>query len=235
MSELTKRIRSAGHWLVQIHPTVFREKRIPNIQDLYPIIQRCVVEVRGWGFPHLDSEVPIVPHLDFIEQESEWQQFAERWRFYQSGQFVLLRAMRNDWRERSKVWRSDPQWKRDASLGIGEALFDLFEVFEFAARLSNTAAGDDRLNVAITVGGLKGRRLVVDDPMRVAFERTSHVAEIDALPLDYKCSRTDLLANPAALAVVAARELFVRFNRDIPVERLTEWLQTLRKQGSIFT
>jgi hypothetical protein len=235
MSELTERIRSAGYWLVQIHPTVFREKGIPNIQDLYPIIQRCVVEVRGWDFPHLDSKAPTVPHLDFIEQESEWQQFAERWRFYQSGQFVLLRAMPYDWRDRSTGWRPDQEWKRGAALGIGEALFDLFEVFEFAARLSNTAAGDDRMNVAITVGGLKGRRLVVDDPMRVAFERASHVAEIDTLPLDCKCSRTDLLANPAELAVVAARELFARFNRNIPVERLTEWLQTLRKQGSIFT
>lgn len=231
MSEITARIRTAGYWEVAIHPTSFQEKRIPNVLDVLPTVQKCVVEIRGWDFPHIDRNVNPVVRLDFVEQESEWEQFAERWRLYQSGQFVLLRAMHHDWRDRSGLWPPDAKWKRGATLGIGDALYTLFEVFEFAARLSNTVAGDDRMSISITVGGLRGRMLVVDDPRRFGVPRPEHVAGIDAFPMEYQRSRTELLANPAELAIGAARELFARFNWDIPIERLTEWLGTLLLRG----
>jgi hypothetical protein len=230
MSELTKEIRTAGYWEVAIHPASFREKRIPSLLDLEPMLQKCVVAVRGWDFPHIDRQARVIPRLDFIEQESDWEQFRERWRFYQSGLFVILRAMHYDWRDRSSWHPRDAGWKRGATLGIGEALYALFEVFELAARLSNTPAGDDRMRVAITAGGLQGRMLVVDDPRRFGFPRAEHVAAIESFPLDLQYSRAELLANPAELAVAAARELFARFNWDIPVERLTAWLATLRKR-----
>ena len=92
MSEITTRIRSAGYWEIAIHPVTFAQTRIPSVLELFPTIQRCVVEVRGWDFPHIDRNVPApAPHLDFIQQESEWEHHAERWRLYQSGQFLLLR------------------------------------------------------------------------------------------------------------------------------------------------
>jgi hypothetical protein len=231
MSEITARIRSAGFWEVSIHPTSFRGTRIPNVADLLPTLQRCVVAVRGWDFPHIDRQVNPTVHLDFIEQESDWDQFIERWRFYQSGQFVILRGMHYDYRDRSGWVQPDAGWRKGSRLGIGEALWTLFEIFELAARLSNTAAGDDRMRVALTVGGLRGRMLVVDDPMRFGIPRAEHVAAIESLPLEYQCSRADLLANSADFAITAARDLFARFNWNIPDPRLSEWLQTLLKRA----
>lgn len=228
MSEITARIRERGYWEVAIHPTSFQERRIPNLTDLRPILERCVVSVRGWDFPHISRHDEVVTQLGFIEQESEWQHTAERWRFYQSGLFVTLRAMPYDWRDRSTLWRPDLQWKQGSILGIGESLYDLFEFFEFAARLSNTLAGDDRMSVNIKAGGLKGRMLVVDDPMRFGLPRQEYTSAVDVVPLEYQYPRAELMADPASLAVKAARELFALFNRDISTERLSGWLESLR-------
>jgi hypothetical protein len=228
MSEITARIRSAGYWDVAIHPAVFNERRIPNVLDLYPIVQRSVVEVRGWDFPHLNRRADPVPHLDFIQAETEWEHHAERWRFYQSGQFMMLRAMAYDWRDRSGWWPADERWQRGAQLGIGDALFTLWEIFEFAARLSNSPAGDDRMRIHIEVGGLRARALVVDDPRRVGFSM-EHRAEVDTFPIDRVLSRTELMAGADPLAIAAARELFARFGRDLSPDLLRDWLGKLLK------
>ena len=229
MSELTREIRTAGYWEVTIRPTSFRANRVANLLDLQPILERCVVAVRGWDFPHIDRHAAVIPRLDFIEQESDWEQFRERWRFYQSGQFVILRAMHYDWRDRSGWHPVNQRWKRGAELGISEALYSLFEVFEFAARLSNTPAGDDPMRVDIKVGGIRDRMLVVDDPRRIGIPRGDRVAAIDVFPVEGQYSRTALMTNAAGLTVAAARDLFQRFNWDLPVERLTEWLESLRR------
>jgi hypothetical protein len=228
MSEITQRIRSAGYWEVDIHPATFKKDRIPNVLDLFPIVERSKVEVRGWDFPHINRREHPVPHLDFVQQESEWEHHAERWRLFQSGQFAMLRAFAEDWRDRSGWWPPGKDWKRGGRLGIGDALFTLFEIYEFAARLSNTPAGDERMVVNIDVGGLKGRALEVDDPNRIPFIAERH-SQIASYPIRTSPSRSDLLANSTDLALQAARELFQRFGRDMSIDRLRDWLPKLRR------
>ena len=85
------------------------------------------------------------------------------------------------------------------------------------------------MRVAITLGGIRGRMLIGDDPNRVSFARAGRVAAIDSFPMEYQCSRAELLGNSAGLTVSAARELFARFNWDLPATLLSEWLDTLRR------
>lgn len=226
MSEITARIKSAGYWLVAIHPAKFVANRVANILDLEPILSRCLVDVRGWNFPHIDRHNPIVPNSDFIQQETEWEHHAERWRFYQSGQFSILRAMPYDWRDRSGWWPPDKPWKRGSQLGVGDALLTFYEVFELAARLSNTEAGDDHMRISVEVGGIKDRVLVVDDQRRYDFSGT-FPAEVDVLRFNWELSRTELLAAAPELAVGAAPELFARFNRQLGPDLLRDWLQKI--------
>ena len=82
MSELLDNLRSRGYWRVVIRPGTFIEQRVSNISALYPILQKISVQLRGWGFPHLDSRDQ--PHIDtdWIGQESEWERYLEVWRFY---------------------------------------------------------------------------------------------------------------------------------------------------------
>jgi hypothetical protein len=228
MSEITDRIKTAGYWHVSIHPAVFVEKRVGNLLDLHPILRKCAVGVRGWDFPHIDRDDPTPPQLDFIQQEHEWEHHAERWRFYQSGQFTMLRAMPYDWRDRSGWWPADGRWKRGSSLGVGDSLLTFYEIFELAARLSNSPAGDVNMRINLEVGGLKDRALVIDDPRRSEFSINS-TAGIAVLPLSWTFSRTALLADVSELVIGAVPELFTRFGRQMTADLLRDWLQKILK------
>src|SRR5437868_1950399 len=83
VSEIKKRIRSAGYWETIVRPARFVRHRIEPITALLPLLRRCHVEVRGWDFPHISDHDPIITGADFVEQESEWQHHAEAWRLYQ--------------------------------------------------------------------------------------------------------------------------------------------------------
>jgi len=227
MSDVTRRIRTAGYWDVAIHPKTFVPDRV-RFPELRQIIENAVVEVRGWDFPHIDRNNPPTNHIDFIEQESEWQYHAERWRFYQSGQFTLLRALAYDWRDRSQVWPQEEGWRSGSQLGIGDTLFTLFEIYEFAAHLSNTVAGETEMRVRASLSGLRGRVLVVDDPHRWGFHDPGR-ATIEAFTFDRVLTQTELMASPDTLATASAQDLFARFGRDVTADFLRDWLSKLRR------
>lgn len=207
---LLEKIKSRGHWRVVIRPSRFVAKRITEISTLYPIIQKNSVELRGWDFPHVDTYTS--PHIDveWIGQESEWQQYLEIWRFYQSGQFVDLGGMPEDWRDQSELWPADTDWRPGALLGIGDTLFKLTEIFEFAARLALTEAGDESIHIEITVSGLAGRRLWVDLHNRWPMFR-KYEASLQELPYKIELPRSELIAQPRELSLKPASELFARF------------------------
>ncbi|MBI2836194.1 MAG: hypothetical protein HYX85_00680 [Chloroflexi bacterium] len=225
---LLEKIRSRGHWRVVIRPGRFAEKRIQSISTLYPIIQKTSVNLRGWDFPHVDTHIK--PHIDvdWVGQESEWEQFWEIWRFYQSGQFVDLAGIPEDWRDQSKMLSADPKWKPGALLGIGDALFRFTEIFEFAARLSLTEAGDELVHIEVTINGLAGRKLWDDshDRGRV-YER--YEASLQELPFKQELSRDELVGHPRELALKPATELFARFGWQADETVLRDIQKKLRK------
>jgi hypothetical protein len=225
VSDLSKRIKSAGYWETVVRPKVFNPRRIQPITALLPFLERCRVSARGWDFPHIDRQEPIRTDIDFIQQETEWQHIAEIWRFYQSGHFVHLRGMVNDWRDRSQYWPPDAGWKSGDRLGIGDTLLTMYEIFEFAARFGNALEGDDPLIIEITVGGLRNRWLYVDEAGRWPL-RDRPVAQIDKFPQRFELPRPEILAaKPASRAISAAQELFRRFGREIPNGSLQDMLE----------
>jgi hypothetical protein len=131
-----------------------------------------------------------------------------------------------DWRDQSGFWPADAAWRPGDTLTIEEALFTFAEVFEFAARLSNTAAGDDPMHVSITVGGLRDRTLAVGDPRRMDFIDRPR-ARIQTFPQQFDVPRARLLAEPRALAIAGAQELFRRFGQNLSTDLLRDWLGQL--------
>jgi len=230
MSSLLDKIRSRGYWRVVIRPQTFVEKRISQITELYPIIQNTSVQLRGWDFPHLDE-----PHtqthidIDWIGQESEWENLLEIWRFYQSGQFIDIAGMQEDWYDQR---RSIPaifgKWEPGLILGIGNTLFRFTEIFEFAARLAMTQAGDDTMHIEITVSNLAGRKLRVDSPNRMPTHH-DYTASIKELPYEVELSRTELIAAPRELALKPAIELFRRFGWEPNQDILRDQQKELRR------
>lgn len=228
MSELTREIRSAGFWFVVIHPIPFVPDRVKPITELFPLISRLAVEIRGWDYPHVDRDPEPTPGVDSVGQELSWDNHAESWKFYQSGQFVALTAFTYDRRDKSDLWPSDASWRRGALLGIGDALYRFVEIFELAARLSKSVAGDETMHISITVGGLQGRVLAVDSRNRWPL-RHAPPATIPEFTLADDFGRLELAADSLTPAIAWAQELFRRFGKEISADDLRDWLKELRR------
>ena len=219
---LLEKIKSRGHWRVVIRPGRFVEKRIPQISSLCPIVQKTAVQLRGWDFPHVDTHTK--PHIDvvWVGQESEWQQFLEIWRFYQSGQFVDIAGIWEDWRE-----KYDLAGKSGVLLGIGDTLFRFTEIFEFAARLALTEVGDEVMYIEITINGLAGRKLW-DDSHDSGRVYKQYEASLQELPFRQELPRDELVAQPRELALRPAIELFARFGWTADAAALRDIQKKLR-------
>ena len=229
MSELLEKIRSRGYWRVVIRPGNFVEKRVANISALYPLLQKTSVQIRGWDYPHLDVHTPPHVDIDWIAQESEWCQYLEMWRFYQSGQFVDFVGMEDDWLNQFKDWPVPKDWKAGSLLGVENAVFQFTEIFEFAARLSLSEAGDEQMHLEIAVRGLTDRVLRVE-PRRVPLrQRKASIAEF---PYEIDLTRAELIINPRDLALNSAVELFRRFGWDPGLEVLRDMQAKLFRPGS---
>ncbi|MBM3942708.1 MAG: hypothetical protein FJ316_07285 [SAR202 cluster bacterium] len=220
MSELLEKIRSRGFWKVIIHPSTFNEKRVPNILDLYSVLQKSSVEFGGWDFPHLDTRVKPEIGPDWVGQELDWEHYLELWRFYQSGQLAYFSGMYDDWRDQSTLWPADNNWHPGTDFRVHEAVFRYTEIFEFAARLSRTHAGDQHMHLEVNVKGLQGRTLC-NLPGRVRF-RYQRKASISELPYKIDLSQLQLITETKDLALKPALELFRRFGWEPPIDLLRD-------------
>ncbi len=226
MIELLNKIRSRGHWKVVIRPMTFVETRISSIASLRPIIEQTSVQLRGWDFPHIDPEAQIEIHESWIQQASEWFEFLEIWRLYQSGQFVDIVAIPSDWYDQSSHGPRD--WQVGTRLLIGDSLFTLTEIFEFASRLALTEAGDDPVYIDITLAGLTGRELFVGDPGRMPLISGRYKTEMSEFKRKLETPRSELLASARDLALTEALELFSHFGWNTTRDHLREWQDQLK-------
>ncbi len=239
MSEILKKIQSRGYWKVIIRPAAFVEKRIDNLADLHSILRKAYVQIPSWRweFPHLDFQVldfqvPLHKNqdLDWIGQEYQWEQYLEVWRFYQSGQFVSIKGVYDDWQDESSRQPSHDGWRPCQLLEVEDTLLQFNEIFEFAARLAFTKAGDEHMRLKISVHNLKGRGLKLDMQRKGSSYLRTLTASIDELPYKVDLPATKLIANPGELALTPAVELFQRFGwnpstdmlRDIRDDRMRQ-------------
>ena len=235
MSELLEKIRSRGYWKIVIHPAGFVEKRVENISDLYPILQRISVELRGWDYPHLDPHIRHRIDKDWIEQSSEVDQYLEMWRFYQSGQFVDFLGMDEDWLDQFHDWPLPENWRPESYLGVENAVFKFTEILEFAARLSLTQAGGESMHLEIDLHGLNGRGLKLETRRKGSSYLKDSRADIDKLPYRVDLSGTELITASKDLALKPAVELFRRFGWDPSLEILRDMQENLLRRGSTVT
>ena len=134
--------------------------------------------------------------------------------------------MTHDWRNQSGFWPADAAWQRGQILSIEEALFTFAEIFEVAARLATSDAGDELMRVTVVFAGLMGRALVVGDPRRGDLCEPTRAA-IPEFPQTVDISRGELIADPRGYAIQASQELFRRFGEELRTELLRDWLAEL--------
>ncbi len=212
------KIRTRGFWRVVVRPTIFEGNRIPDHADLFPIVEKNSVRLRGWDYPHIDYRSHPLRGLDWVGQEFDDQDEIEVWRLYMSGQFVHFFALWGDWRDHSTVWPEEPGWKPGRLVLYIPTLYSLVEIFEFAARLALSPAGAASMRVEIELENLKGRRLVSTDVMVPL--SGEYITQMPGWNYRWEGSQADLIARPRELAAVAARDLFARFGLDLSLDIL---------------
>jgi hypothetical protein len=226
MTSTLETIKTRGFWQVTIKPDEFIETRVEDISELYPILVKAAVSLRGWDFPHLDKRDDYHVDVDWIGEDSEWEHHLSSWRFYQSGLFIHVSSIPIDWRDRSHWWPPEEGWKPGQLLGVGDALYRFSEVMEFAARLSLSNAGGESMYIEIVLHGLEGRILYMDDRRRWGLFRP-YQASITDFPYSLRVERSELIGNTQELALMGARELFKRFRWNPELETLRSFQSDL--------
>ena len=148
----------------------------------------------------------------------------EAWRFFTSGQFTQLRAISADWRSGGDATRVPSGFSR--AIEVWEILFYVTEVFELAARLALSPAGDDPMVVDLRLHITDDRALVVAQSSRAEFFEP-YQAPIDGLRRTVEVARSGLIASAHELAVETAQEMFSRFGWNVARAQLVEHQQEL--------
>jgi hypothetical protein len=212
------KLQQRGHWRVVIRPTTFKEKHVPNYGDLFPIVAKNSVQLRGWDYPHIDNRRPPDRGADWVGQECDWQHEIEVWRLYQSGQFLHYFALTGEWRDQSEFWPADGDWKPGRFLYYVDTIYTLLEIYEFAARLAQSPAGAGTMRVEISLKHLSERRLATEDIHVVL--HGDYRTRMGEWQYPWQGPQTELIASPRDLAASAAKELFDRFGLPVSVDTL---------------
>jgi hypothetical protein len=232
-------ILTRGHWQIQIKPVEYRKARIDDLGVLAAVVPQHNVALRGWDYPHIDTKAPIARGLDWTGQDTEWEHHLDSWRIYRNGLFVSMNGLREDWRDRSN-WLDPPAegWTPGALLGVGDTIFTLTEVYEFASRLATSPVGAQTVAVAATLVRTKGRVLYVDSPRRRPLDH-EYQAVVGEIPLMTTVERTRLVAEAWDIAAIQSRNLFQVFGWDCPLatildfqRELGEWSNSVPRRAS---
>jgi hypothetical protein len=212
-----------------IRPSAFNPKLLATLADCERAFRQARVQLRGWDYPH-NPNTGISRHQDYIQGSIHWELHHELWRLYQSGQFVHMFSLREDWLRPSGRMDVEP----GKALGTVLTLFTLTEMFLFAARLAEAVPLGPRISLDYRLNRLNGRRLESFDPMTIdlwsggkaADDLTDFGARIDLPTADFIASASDL-------AIDQALEIFERFNWSPPRELLLDDQRKLLQQRRI--
>lgn len=222
-------IRAKGHVVFTVRPSSFDPRRVPVV-ELEPILRRCAVQLRGWDLPHIDPQSPVRRKTDRIQQESAWRDHLEQWSFYTSGQLADISSLRFDWLDEYDSHLVPAGWRAGSALPVTDTIFSITEIFELAARLALTPAGDEQMQIAISYRNMEGRVLVVDDNRRAPFFQEYRYDD-DRVELTGSFTREQLAGEAWDLAADSARELFTYFGWEPAVEVIKGAQSELRGQA----
>ena len=218
-------IESRGYWRINFEPLVYAEK-LKSVSECLDIVENNVVELRGWDYPHYPrrtgDDTGLIAGKNYYEGWINWFNHIEMWRMYKSGQFLHYVALRDDWMELSG-WgvtpNPEPEEQKVLNI-IGEATYELTEIFEFLSRLAQNGLYDEGARVSISLHNSKGRTLVIRGALRVPLMGEYKAAQ-DVIDIVNEYTKEEMVTNSKELALKVILELFERFSwRHPPVETI---------------
>ena len=101
IADVRNKLKTVGNMEVIFEPSQAFEKNLISKAKLKDILEKSVVSLRGWSFPHIpnqDLEHTKRPYIfeSGLEFFTDWDKFIEMFRLYQSGQFLARFALYED-------------------------------------------------------------------------------------------------------------------------------------------
>jgi hypothetical protein len=220
--ELEQQIRSRGYWRVVIRPSLFIAERAP-LRALETIARDTVVQLRGWDYPHFPRD-GVTRGDDSIEAPTEAAFIAhlELWRLYQSGQFIHLFGMREDWVGETPL-PGLGNVKPGELLSLESTLYTITEIFLFAARLAQRMALGPEVIVEYGLHGLQNRTLATFNPARDSlFLGPQGKANAPSFERTVTEQAERIMARAPEIAIEQTLKLYERFGWDPSKESVQE-------------
>jgi hypothetical protein len=205
-----EKLEERGYWRVEVRPSRYLKHRVDSTSVLQRAIEKARVELRGWDFPHVGRSWELPESQDWVGVETDWSSHVETWRAFRSGQFVYRGGVWTDWLDQHHFRSRGQAWQPGEGMPLVSSLWALTEFWEFAARYSQTEAGDDQMHVEISFHRLKGRVLFGDHERRVWFQNYGP-ARMDPFSFARDLSRAELISDAQRLAVTCSADLFAAF------------------------
>ena len=218
--ELINRIKSKGYWRVEIRPTIFDERRIPTFSKARELVQSCRVQWRGWDYPHW-NENSVRNISDWVESQEDWEQYIEYWRFYRSGQFVHLFALREDYLDLDEVLPTQypARTPRVGYVSFVSTTYKVTEIFEFASRLANKDVLHPSAFISVGLYNLKDHELASFGANRYLHDGYVYTKD-DPIVIEREVPQDKLVANPDNFALDFIIDIFEHFNWNNPPRQI---------------
>jgi hypothetical protein len=234
---LPEKIKKSPHWRVNFRPSGYKV-RIQGIAEPLDLIKETSIKLRGRRYPFLTEETQEqILEQNYTASGSDWQRHAEYWRLYYSGQFIHLFQVREKsdarWDEKLREEAEDyilpftgkSDIKIPGFISILNLLYNLTEVFEFAARLCGRSLYQEELEIAVALSKIKGFALIAQYPKSWC---GYYPATADQIAKSWTVSPEYLMAKSAELALEGALYFLGRFGWHNPsIEILREDQQKL--------
>lgn len=213
--DIVNKIKTKGYWIINIHPSEYKEKLVTSRSTVKDVVRNAVVELRGWDYPHFSDRDGGPKIIDNgIEQSIDWENHIEFWRMTQSLNFLHILALREDWLDSidyRNMWSRGDELKDKKILGVLGTLYTIVEIFEFSKRLIRQDLFTGKVLINIQLHDVNDRQLYVDSYNRVpfSFDRKSSSTKPWVWEKEYEL--TDIANNAEALSLEAFLDLIDLF------------------------
>lgn len=213
----------AAYFDVAITPRPFRSDRIRRAQ-LRDFVVEHTVRLRGWPVPMVDLETPMRAYPTWVGQDrpERVSPHAEAWRVFTSGQFLHRRVLTTDLRDLSEFELTVPS--ATGGVAVWDVLFYLVEVAELAARWA-TSLDCEAVDVSVALVGIGGRELISGDHNREL--HGPYTVDVEQVHTSRTLDVARLVAEPRAIGVELAQDIFGQFGTDLPDQVLFDWQQQI--------
>lgn len=226
--ETIEKIKKRGYWRIVISPVFQINPFFGHIVEAKSFVDEHKIQLRGWDYPHLPTSddyegIELLP--DRANAFIDWNHFKECWTYFQSGQFVHVFGLREDWFDESDWFDENHPFKKTEPLSVLDFVWttlSLTEIFIFSKGIASDERYKGQIKLQVSFHNVCKRSLTVFDRGRIPifFKRVSLAPEI--VVIDKKLTTEDLAQNYLQLAKDAAVCVFKYFDWPDPPIKVIE-------------